>query len=671
MRVPNLQLTECLLARSAPKLLGLILIACFAAIIATGNATSPAAAQTPQGSGKSTQSADTKSDQPAGGPQAAPQSPPKVCKECQALADDVAFIQGRIDQLQRSQASMRKYANLSDPNVQNALKDDDSKIASLQKLLDQQKAKLAKCIADKCKPPVPSQPSNTVPATPGLPQTPAPPPPPKKDEPPPGKSTGADTPWDPWDYWRQHQWYTPPPRKTYDGGAPRKAKPVQYVKVCSLYGPGWYNIPGTDTCVRIGGWIGQDTHYDIDRPNWSGGSSCDFGCGGRNELRPADLFTPRTWLQPQQQQQQPDASKTWRGLDIDYKFKSNLDLRTNFMLRSYWRDELEKVQDQRSQYLNKYWKLSDSAKPYFDAQSTLGIFNKDEASIRGRLQDFMPRIDTASLDSGTTRSDVPTLGGGDTASANNPPADNPPLSNSPQQPPSFEKTAQPPPDARPPASAPPASPPSDQQSATGGSNSQDKPLYIVIDAKIIHSATPGKVGDPEPGTQLALNGPKYPFREQNDNGQDHQDGHDATRPFCVTIPDGTCEVHIEIRDKTYYGLGRVDLDRINVDFETPNYRGGFNVVGKDPPAKLDTATDGGNTTDWPSSFNIGSVMVARHTFTTPNDGSDGYPKRIKFTVDNCLFILPAPWGAAFDAPPAHSDLPMTAIRLEPIARSVP
>jgi hypothetical protein len=34
---------------------------------------------------------------------------------------------------------------------------------------------------------------------------------------------------------------------------PVKAKPVEYVRVCSLYGAGFFYIPGTDTCIRIGG----------------------------------------------------------------------------------------------------------------------------------------------------------------------------------------------------------------------------------------------------------------------------------------------------------------------------------------------------------------------------------------------------------------------------------
>lgn len=36
---------------------------------------------------------------------------------------------------------------------------------------------------------------------------------------------------------------------------PVKAKPIQYVKICSLYGAGFYYIPGTDTCIKIGGFV--------------------------------------------------------------------------------------------------------------------------------------------------------------------------------------------------------------------------------------------------------------------------------------------------------------------------------------------------------------------------------------------------------------------------------
>jgi hypothetical protein len=39
---------------------------------------------------------------------------------------------------------------------------------------------------------------------------------------------------------------------------PVKAKPVEYVKVCSAYGAGFYYIPGTDICLRVGGYIFSD-----------------------------------------------------------------------------------------------------------------------------------------------------------------------------------------------------------------------------------------------------------------------------------------------------------------------------------------------------------------------------------------------------------------------------
>ena len=35
---------------------------------------------------------------------------------------------------------------------------------------------------------------------------------------------------------------------------PVKAKPVEYVKICSAYGAGFYYIPGTDICLRVGGY---------------------------------------------------------------------------------------------------------------------------------------------------------------------------------------------------------------------------------------------------------------------------------------------------------------------------------------------------------------------------------------------------------------------------------
>jgi hypothetical protein len=54
---------------------------------------------------------------------------------------------------------------------------------------------------------------------------------------------------------------------------PVKAKAVEYVKVCSLYGAGFFYIPGTDTCIKLGGYMRIDTSFNAgphDQPAYSG-----------------------------------------------------------------------------------------------------------------------------------------------------------------------------------------------------------------------------------------------------------------------------------------------------------------------------------------------------------------------------------------------------------------
>ncbi len=62
---------------------------------------------------------------------------------------------------------------------------------------------------------------------------------------------------------------------------PVKAKPVQYVKICSLYGAGFYYVPGTDMCLKIGGWVRQYLGAD------SNGSFTNgyFGTNGNQATR--------------------------------------------------------------------------------------------------------------------------------------------------------------------------------------------------------------------------------------------------------------------------------------------------------------------------------------------------------------------------------------------------
>ena len=39
------------------------------------------------------------------------------------------------------------------------------------------------------------------------------------------------------------------------------AEPVDYVKVCDAFGAGYWYIPGTDTCLKIGGLVRMDINF--------------------------------------------------------------------------------------------------------------------------------------------------------------------------------------------------------------------------------------------------------------------------------------------------------------------------------------------------------------------------------------------------------------------------
>jgi hypothetical protein len=66
---------------------------------------------------------------------------------------------------------------------------------------------------------------------------------------------------------------------------PVKAKPVQYVKICALYGDGYYYIPGTDVCIKVGGYVRLDVVWHAD-----GGRTPDYtGATGFQDRSVGDL----------------------------------------------------------------------------------------------------------------------------------------------------------------------------------------------------------------------------------------------------------------------------------------------------------------------------------------------------------------------------------------------
>lgn len=69
---------------------------------------------------------------------------------------------------------------------------------------------------------------------------------------------------------------------------PVKAKAVEYVKICSLYGAGFYYIPGSDTCIKLGGYL--RAHVTV---NSNSDSNPPDGGSGAARNRFSNYYTSR------------------------------------------------------------------------------------------------------------------------------------------------------------------------------------------------------------------------------------------------------------------------------------------------------------------------------------------------------------------------------------------
>jgi hypothetical protein len=81
---------------------------------------------------------------------------------------------------------------------------------------------------------------------------------------------------------------------------PVKAKPVQYVKICTLYGDGFYYIPGSDTCIRFTGYIRADYGYQVTgarQPQYSGAAGANDRTVNRYSTRHRGSFSIDTRTQ--------------------------------------------------------------------------------------------------------------------------------------------------------------------------------------------------------------------------------------------------------------------------------------------------------------------------------------------------------------------------------------
>ncbi|PBC01216.1 porin [Mesorhizobium sp. WSM3860] len=72
-------------------------------------------------------------------------------------------------------------------------------------------------------------------------------------------------------------------------------EPAEYVKICDVYGAGYFYIPGTETCLRIGGYIRYDAGIG-DIGTFDGAKSIDVRDGDvQNTFYKNLRFTLKTW----------------------------------------------------------------------------------------------------------------------------------------------------------------------------------------------------------------------------------------------------------------------------------------------------------------------------------------------------------------------------------------
>src|ERR1700733_4614276 len=73
---------------------------------------------------------------------------------------------------------------------------------------------------------------------------------------------------------------------------------VEYVKVCSLYGAGFWYVPGTDTCLKIGSFVRVQTSWNnttSDIPDGRGGGGNNAVAGRETRTDTANFgFRVRT-----------------------------------------------------------------------------------------------------------------------------------------------------------------------------------------------------------------------------------------------------------------------------------------------------------------------------------------------------------------------------------------
>ena len=102
-------------------------------------------------------------------------------------------------------------------------------------------------------------------------------------------------------------------------------EPVEYVRVCDAYGAGFFYIPGTETCLKISGYLrydaqaGDDPYTGFDSETWRKHTRATLRFDARSET---ELGTLRSYLETSFDY---DAGRQDTDIDDDGDFDSFAD----------------------------------------------------------------------------------------------------------------------------------------------------------------------------------------------------------------------------------------------------------------------------------------------------------------------------------------------------------
>jgi len=112
-------------------------------------------------------------------------------------------------------------------------------------------------------------------------------------------------------------------------------EPMEYVRVCDAFGTGFFYIPGTETCLKIGGFVRFQTSFGPKQSgasDWDAGTLVDINFDARNDT---ELGTLRSFVNLEYAADEDATGAGDSGFDIDEAYIELGGLKAGFFY-SWW-----------------------------------------------------------------------------------------------------------------------------------------------------------------------------------------------------------------------------------------------------------------------------------------------------------------------------------------------